>query len=373
MSSVPPAAPADARAVPVPGAHGRPARLDRRSLAIVVSAFWSVVLVCGIALLPAPYAIYGPGPVTNVLGDIGSTKLISISGTRTYPTSGVLDMTTVEVYGGPGRTLRLPEVLQAWVSPSKAVLPQDQVFPPGQTQQQVEKLNATEMSDSQETATAAGLRAAGLTVPETITVTAVEPGVPAASVLRAGDVITGVDGRPTVDSAALRARLGALAPGAGLSLQLRRDSKPVTVTTTTTSAQGRTILGVGLDPSFRFPVDVRFATRDVGGPSAGMMFALGIYDMLTPGPLTGGRQVAGTGTIDGNGTVGPIGGIAQKLVGARDAGARWFLAPASNCGEVVGHVPDGLRVVRTSTLAQSRDAVQAIAAGRGAGLPTCTR
>ncbi len=374
VSSVPPAAPAAAPAAPTTARRDRAGQLDRRSLAIVASAFWSVVLVCGIALLPAPYAIYGPGPVTNVLGNVGSAKLISISGARTYPTSGVLDMTTVEVYGGPGRTLRLPEVLQAWLSPSKAVLPQEQVFPPGQTQGQVETQNATEMSDSQETATAAGLRAAGLTVPETIDVTAVEPGVPAASVLRAGDVITGLDGRPTVDSAALRSRLTALAPGARVTLQLRRAGRAVTVTTTTTtSADGRTILGVGLDPSFRFPVEVRFATKDVGGPSAGMMFALGIYDMLTPGPLTGGRQIAGTGTIEADGTVGPIGGIAQKLVGARDAGARWFLAPASNCGEVVGAVPDGLTVVRTSTLEQSRDAVAAIVAGRGSSLPTCTR
>jgi PDZ domain-containing protein len=104
-----------------------------------------------------------------------------------------------------------------------------------------------------------------------------------------------------------------------------------------------------------------------------MMFALGIYDLLTPGSLTGGTKVAGTGPIDSRGEVGPIGGIQQKLVGARRAGARWFLAPASNCDEVVGHVPQGLRVVRTSTLHESRLAVEAIAAGRGQSLPTCTR
>jgi Lon-like protease len=103
-----------------------------------------------------------------------------------------------------------------------------------------------------------------------------------------------------------------------------------------------------------------------------MMFALGIYDLLTPGELTGGTKIAGTGTIDGSGAVGPIGGIAQKLVGARDAGARWFLAPAANCDEVVGNVPDGLRVVRTASLHESRLDVEKIAAGQGASLPTCT-
>jgi PDZ domain-containing protein len=156
-------------------------------------------------------------------------------------------------------------------------------------------------------------------------------------------------------------------------VQVRRDGAQLDLATTTTSSDGRTVLGVGLDPQFQFPVAVSFGTKDVGGPSAGMMFALGIYDLLTPGARTGGMKVAGTGTIDSRGEVGPIGGIQQKLVGARRAGARWFLAPASNCNEVVGHVPDGLRVVRTSTLHESRLAVEAIAAGRGQSLPSCTR
>jgi PDZ domain-containing protein len=120
-------------------------------------------------------------------------------------------------------------------------------------------------------------------------------------------------------------------------------------------------------------VDVQFATKDVGGPSAGMMFALGIYDLLTSGDLGGGAKIAGTGTIDGQGNVGPIGGIAQKLVGARRAGAQWFIAPESNCNEVVGHIPAGLHVVSTSTLTQSKTDVQQIAAGNGSSLPTCKR
>ncbi len=112
---------------------------------------------------------------------------------------------------------------------------------------------------------------------------------------------------------------------------------------------------------------------NVGGPSAGMMFALGIVDQLTPGELNGGENVAGTGTIDAEGTVGPIGGIRQKLYGARDAGAEYFLAPAANCDEVVGHVPDGLQVIRTGTLEESLDALSVIAEGGDvASLPTCT-
>lgn len=348
-----------------------PERLSGRSTTLLVSGFLAIVIGAVIALVPAPYAIYAPGPVTNVLGLVGSTRLISISGAPTYPAKGTLDMTTVSVYGGPGRSLRLPQVLQAWLSRSQAVLPQDQVFPPGQTATQVSTENAAEMSESQQTATAAGLREAGLVVRETVTIAEVSGAAPAASVLRAGDVITGVDGVDVIDSAAVRAAVSALPPGAPVTVAVRRGGATLQQRTTTTSQDGRTILGVGLTPTFRFPVDVKFATRDVGGPSAGMMFALGIYDLLTPGELTGGVKVAGTGTIDAAGVVGPIGGIAQKLVGARSAGARWFLAPAANCDEVVGNVPEGLRVVRTASLRESRVAVQAIAAGTAQSLPTC--
>lgn len=345
--------------------------LSQRSLTLMVSGFLAVALGAVIALLPAPYAIYAPGPVTNVLGLVGSTRLISITGAPTYQPKGTLDMTTVSVYGGPGRPLSLPQVLQAWLSRRQAVVPQDQVFPPGQSSQQVDTENAAEMSSSQESATAAGLREAGFIVPETVTIAEVAGSAPAAAVLRAGDVITGINGAATLDSAAVRAKVSALKPGEPLTVQVLRGASTVQVRTTTTSQDGRTILGVGLDPTFRFPVEVKFATRDVGGPSAGLMFSLGIYDLLTKGELTGGQKIAGTGTIDSAGNVGPIGGIAQKLVGARSAGATWFLAPAGNCDEVVGNVPAGLQVVRVASLHEARLAVQAIAAGTGATLPAC--
>lgn len=354
-----------------PAAPAERPGLSPRAATIIVSAFLTVLLGALIALLPAPYVIYSPGPATNVLGSVDGRKLITVTGHQTYPTSGTLDMTTVEIFGGPGRRLSLLEVMQGWVSRVDAVVPEAQVYPPGQTQQQVEQETTAEMTDSQQQATAAALRELGLTVPETVRVAEVQPDAPAAAVIKAGDVITGIDGRPATDSAALRNEITALKPGARVSVQLKRDGKDLTVETTTTSSEGRTVLGVGLDPQFRFPVDVSFGTKDVGGPSAGMMFALGIYDLLTPGALTGGTKIAGTGTIDSGGQVGPIGGIQQKLVGARHAGARWFLAPADNCNEVVGHVPAGMRVVRTSSLHQSRLAVEAIAAGQGETLQSC--
>jgi PDZ domain-containing protein len=134
----------------------------------------------------------------------------------------------------------------------------------------------------------------------------------------------------------------------------------------------RPLLGVTSSATSTPPFAVHLKIADVGGPSAGMMFALGIIDKLTPGSLTGGRHVAGTGTICGDGQVGAIGGIVQKMAAARAAGATLFLAPKANCDEVVGHIPAGLDVVPVSTLSDSLETLEHVRdQGSAAGLPTC--
>ena len=110
---------------------------------------------------------------------------------------------------------------------------------------------------------------------------------------------------------------------------------------------------------------------DIGGPSAGMMYALGLIDKVTPERETGGETVAGTGTIDADGEVGAIGGVRLKMRAALRDGAAWFLAPASNCDEVVGHVPEGLRDVKVSTLQEAYEALVAIGEGHGDSLARC--
>jgi len=120
-----------------------------------------------------------------------------------------------------------------------------------------------------------------------------------------------------------------------------------------------------------YPFSVEISLKDVGGPSAGLMFALGIVDKLTPGSLTGGKFIAGTGTIDDSGHVGAIGGIAQKMVGARRKGATVFLSPAGNCAQARDTVPDGLRLVRVKTLSDAVEALEDLKAGRVDEVPTC--
>jgi len=351
------------------------ARMDPRSLVMIISGFTTVLLATVLTLLPTSYVVLQPGPVVNTLNSLGRRPLISVTGHPTYPAKGELDLTTVSLTGGPDQHISLWQVLGGWLDRTAAVVPTADVFPQGQTAQQEQEENAEEMASSQESATAAALTLLGVPVRTTLRVSGVDSAAPAAKAIRAGDVIVAVDGEQTQDLAGLRAALQRVTAGEPTTVTVARDGSQQKVTTRTTRGDdGRTVLGVFIDPTFRFPFQVRIQINDIGGPSAGMMFALGILDVLTPGDLTGGRSIAGTGTIDADGTVGPIGGIQQKLIGARRAGARWFLAPAANCDEVVGHIPAGLRVVKVGTLRQARAAVQAIAAGRPDGaLPGCTR
>ncbi len=150
----------------------------------------------------------------------------------------------------------------------------------------------------------------------------------------------------------------------------KQETKQMTGAQTSAAAQAKKFLAAhGYDVS-NMKVDA--SAGDVGGPSAGLMMTLGIIDLVTPASETGGRTIAGTGTIGTNGRVGAIGGIRFKMIGARRAGATWFLAPASNCDEVVGHVPAGMRVVRVSTLSDAYSALVKIGKGDTSSLPACT-
>jgi PDZ domain-containing protein len=314
-----------------------------------------------------------PGPVLNTLGEAQGKKLIAISGHATYPTSGQLDLTMVSVVGGPDRPITLVQVVKGWLDRTAAVVPEEQVFAPGQTQEQSDAENKAEMVSSQESATAAAMSTLGIKVPTTLTVAGVDKTAPANGVLQADDVILAVDGQAITDLNSLRTVLQSTKAGDAVKVKVRRKSgtQTLSVPTLASDTDGHTVLGVYIDIAFKFPFSVKIQIEDIGGPSAGTMFALGIIDTLTPGYLNGGKRIAGTGTIDADGVVGPIGGIRQKLVGARNAGARYFLAPADNCPEVVKHIPDGLTVVKIATLNSARDAVTAIAAGKAADLPGC--
>jgi Lon-like protease len=346
--------------------------MSRRPALLSASLVAFILLLVGLTLR-VPYVELVPGPVTNTLGKRSDgTPIITVKGRTTYPTSGRLDLTTVGVRGSPSGELTLAQAVVGWFDPHAAVLPQDVIYPPGESEQVVEQQNTQDMVDSQQQAITAALTALKLPFRNEVVVAGVAKGTPAAGRLRAGDVITAVEGTPISSANSLRDLIGRRIPGQSVRLDIRRAGSVRHVTVSTVrdpQNPNRPIVGISTserpNPSFTVAINL----KDVGGPSAGFMFTLGIIDTLTPGALTGGRHIAGTGTINDAGKVGPIGGIAQKVVAARHAGATVFLTPTDNCPAAKRNRPAGLELVRVATLSEALDRLAAVVAGRP--VPNC--
>lgn len=355
-------------------AEPAPRPLAPRAVTLTVAMLGTATLLAVLVVLPTPYAVNSPGPTRDVLGEHDGTPMIQISGADTYESTGELRLTTVSSTGGPGYPSSILGVLDGWFAGSSVVLPVEEVYPPDVSQEQIDESNQAEMVSSQEDATVAALTELGYTVPATLLVAGTVEGTDADGKLEENDVLVGIDGEPLPDYQSLVDTLDDVQPGETVTLTVRRHGQDVDVPVVTSEREGGGAqIGVLIDPTFDMPVDVTISIDDIGGPSAGTMFALGIIDKLTPEDEADGVTIAGTGTVDVTGAVGPIGGIRQKLAGAERDGADWFLAPARNCDEVVGHVPEGLRVVRVATLHEAREAMVAIGAGDTDDLPTCTQ
>ena len=347
--------------------------MSRRVLVLAVAGFLTVLLAAAAALLPVPYVALQPGPTANTLGKVRGTELIRITGRMTYPDKGHLDLVTVSVLGGPRQRLDLVTALRGWLDDTVAVVPEATVYPEGETAKEAERVSNAEMTQSQQDATTAALRELGIPVSTSTIVVGFSPGSPSRGHLSKGDEIVSVDGRSVSGAASLQKLVRAVKPGEKVDLVVRRDGarQSATVTTAAGPDGGKTIIGVRIRDRVRYPFSVDISLEDVGGPSAGMMFALGVIDKLTPGSLTGGRFIAGTGTINDAGSVGAIGGITQKMIGAKRSGATVFLAPAGNCAQAKATRPDGLRLVKVSSLEDAVAALDDLRAGRTADLPRC--
>lgn len=340
---------------------------------MVVSGLLALALGVVASALPVPYVIESPGPTFNTLGMDGDKPVISVGGHETFSARGNLDLTTVYVDGGPNGPVSIFEAFQAWLDSSKAVYPEELIFPKGVTKEQSQQESAQAMATSQENATASALKELKIPFEQKLQVTGLADASAAEGKLEQGDIFTSINGRPITGLSVVQSELAADG-GKPAAVVVDRNGTPVTVSITPKLNQaGKYVLGVLLQYQFKFPFDVKISLEKVGGPSAGMMFALGIVDTVTPGDLTGGKHIAGTGTITPEGIVGPIGGIAQKMHGAREQGATMFLAPAGNCDDVVGHIPAGLQVVKVETLSDATAAIERLASGQDtSGLPACS-
>lgn len=358
-------------------------------LAMVAILFW----------VPVPFVVSSPGPTFNVLGSSEGEPMIAIEGTdpttgdalqldepqsasvtdKDKPGQGQLRMVTVSESGGPGNRLNFAQLLVAYADPHSKIVDYDSVYPQGQTETDVSDAQVAMMRNSQMTSQVAALEYLGWDVPATVTIEGAVEGSNAEGVVQQGDIlraITTPDGtRHEVEDGSIPfALMRTVPPGSPMTITVERDGslQDLSFDSVAPSAtESGSKLGIYLTVNPSLPVNISFNLEGVGGPSAGMMFSLGIIDRLTPGDMTGGATIAGTGTMSFDGQVGAIGGIQQKMWGAHDDGAQWFLAPSENCSEVVGHVPGGLNVVSVSTLDEAVAAVETIAQGEGQTLPTC--
>ncbi|MEO3888237.1 PDZ domain-containing protein [Nonomuraea sp. B5E05] len=345
--------------------------MSRRALTLLLSGF--LVLALGVvgALQKVPYVVLSPGPTENTIGEVDKKPVISIKGRQTYPTKGALSLVTVAYQGGPAAQIDLLTALRGWIDPTVAVVPQETIFAPDRDPKEVEEENTVEMSNSQDSATAAALNELKIPYNMVVSVVSTEKGKPAEGKLRKGDEINSVDGKPAKNVDVVGDAVKAHKPGQKVVFNVTRNGTKLDVTVPTIAGpEGQTLVGVLMQATFKFPFDVDINVGDVGGPSAGLMFSLGILDKLTPGELTGGKRIAGTGTIQPTGEVGAIGGIAQKMVGAKESGAIVFLTPADNCAEAMKAVPDGLRLVKADTLHNAVLALDALRTGKG-NVPAC--
>lgn len=316
----------------------------------------ALVVALGIAVAPVPFLLLSPGPMYNTIGSVDGVEMIKISGTRTYPTSGELNMTTVTERGGPYGGLTLPEAYYGWFNSEDVVAPVDLFYAPEVTKQEAEEEGARDFTSAQSSAIAASLGYLKIPVTSNVVVTTVLPSTPADGHLQVGDLISSLNGVKVTRPDQLPRMIKPMKPGSTAIFGIVRATKPMTVDVTVGASPKNPqsgFVGVTTGVDFSGPFPITFGVEGVGGPSAGLMFSLGIVDKLTPENLADSRMVAGTGTIDPLGAVGSIGGIAQKMYAARDAGAELFIAPQANCSQVKAAAISDLNVVAVKTLSDA--------------------
>lgn len=347
--------------------------MTQRWIAAGIAVGLLIALLFAAAITPLPYAIYSPGPTFDVLAqDADAAELIQIDGSEVdvYRADGEIRFTTVRSTPR-GERPTLLTLMQAWLAPDRAIIPYEVAHPSDQTAEEDEEQGQLLMQSSQDAAKAVALTELGYDLETSVQVLDVTPDGAAHGVLLADDIFLQADGKRVETAQDVVDAVTAHKPGDPVSFRVRRDGRRLDVEIAPKEVDGEPRIGVVVGEDFDFPFDIKIRVDEaIGGPSAGLMFALAIYDTLTPGSLTGGEIVAGTGTVDAEGSVGPIGGITQKIAGAEDSGAGLFFVPPDNCDDVADIDPD-LRLVKAETMHDARLAIEDWVEDPKAELPTC--
>ncbi|AQP47293.1 hypothetical protein BW730_07050 [Tessaracoccus aquimaris] len=346
--------------------------MSRNAMAIVSSLLFAV-LAASLVLIPVPYVARRPGQTIDVLATTDNTPVIEVTDAPTFPTTGKLLMTTVSTTRVDA-TLSLPEAIFVHLGADSDAMPRDVIYPPGKSSEQVESEAVAMMDSSRSDATVAALRAAVIPVTDMPRVQSVSLAGPSGDVLQPGDLIVSVDDQPVSSAKDVASVLGTHAAGDQVIFTVLREGKEISapvVLDASASEPGKAVAGIDVGTGYRFTPRVTFGVDPaVTGPSAGLIFALGIYDRITDGNLIGQEVVAGTGTIDPQGKVGAIGGVREKIKGAERDGATVFLVPESNCADI-GTLKTSLRLVKVGTLKDAISALQLINEGNTSEVPTC--
>lgn len=350
-------------------------RLGPRARALVVSLATLMVIGGAAFWVPVPYVTMSPGPTFDTLGKVGDSEMFTFGDdVEIFPTDGRLAFTSVSVTRAE-TSVTILTALEAWWGKDSIVVPRDFMYPENETNKSSDEEGAAQLSTSQDASRVAALRAAGLEVRERVVVDSVVARGPADGVLKDADVILAVDGKKIANVSSTVEAIADRRPGDDVEVTVERKGQVRELTVSTTEhpeAPDRARVGITVGSQFDFPIEIENHIGDrVGGPSAGLMFALGMYDQLTPGPLTGGMNVAGTGSIAPTGEVGTVGGIAQKMAGAEEAGATVFLVPALNCQEFLDARDFDMTVVKVTNLDDAISSIEALSNNSKAKVPSC--
>lgn len=335
--------------------------MTRRIAVLTAGVVLLVVFGLLATTLPVPYVAQVPGPTFNTLGDIDGEPIIDVQGRERNEVEGNLNLTTVGVSRGG---LSLVQAVRGWFDDEVSVVPEEAVYPPDRSEEETRQANRQAFLTSEQAATSVALGRLGF--PEKVVVQGLADDSPSEGALEEGDAVEAIDGVPTPDTAALDEVLTSIPGGSEVTVSYTRLGEPGTATVTTKAADDGegSLLGITILEQPSAPFDVDIQVEDVGGPSAGLMLTLGILDLVGDDDLTGGAVIAGTGTIDTDGTVGPIGGIPLKMVAAEEIGAELFLVPEGNCAEAAAAADPGFPLAKVGTLDDALDALADFRAGR---------
>ena len=325
--------------------------LKRILILVVLTLMLLSPVVAGAIFIEVPLLVLEPGPAPDV-------EERSKIGAQTYPSEGSIHLTTARVNNPSGSTT--VEILKGLFDSDQHVVPRDSIYPPGQSDEQTEGTQAAQMTQSESDAATAALYELGMpSVDDGVFINEVLSDGPSDGKLKAGDVITGIDGTPISTIDGMGKLMDALKPGDEVEVQVRREGAEDSFELRTRKAEkdGKAELGITVSQSRRPPIEIRIDAEDIGGPSAGLIFALSIYDRLIPEDLTGGLIIAGTGTIENkpgeSGKVGEVGSVDLKVKGAEMIGADVFLVPRKELDDARKAAQPGMKVIGISTLSDA--------------------